>query len=1078
MSMSFGRSKRATARKLLDDTGQAIKDIFRSRSPRPSSLSALEPDPGTSAPMTAGSISAVKEGVKINSSLINAGAIINTATPEQPLARSPTQAPTPTPQPSSAGPFLPSGPKHLKQSTTNANESDLVPPSVLPSAEAVVGQDAQPSQGTIVAGIPNPDAVAHAPEPSQSSGPASSNNQTKDTASAILRSSLSALRKCVDGVPTFKSVVDIMADCVDNIPAAAKHRNDYEALAEDLTNTVNSLQAHLNQVSPTQMADSIRNVTGALTELVNHVKEKQARVTARTYVEAERDFDDLICCYRRLDALFRQLHSDSVLSIWRITNQNFTIANEILVDNRLKGLSPVMMASYDSSAASQLGRGSCTPNTRLGVLEGLQNWASDPNGAKIYWMNGMAGTGKTTIAYSFCGRLKASHQLAASFFCSRSLPDCRDEARILPTISYQLARTIRPFQNILCRILGEDPDAGARNATTQFEKLVRDPLREIIDQIPAGLLVIVIDALDECSSPVVTLSTLDVLLRFTNDLPVKFFVTCRPEHNLLNHMASLHTCVPRTLYHLHDIEPSLVQADIETYLQVELEKSHISDERIKMLAVRSGKLFIYAATAVRYIRGQSALDDCDRIQAILEGPDPSSGSAPYKPLDTLYTAVLSAALENTELEHVHKVKIRLVLDTIICAREPLTIWDLSRLLHLRSAAQAKQAIEPLRSVIHLNEHAGLASTLHASFADYMLSSARSGRFYCNQALHSKLLAERCFEAMRRSLHFNVCGLESSYMRDDQVSDLQDRINLSIPSHLFYACRYWGEHSILADDLEELKSMMESFLNKQVLFWIEVMNLKQAAREGILALAKAYRWMKSSGMSDHLLVTCQDAQKFITLVSGNTVCKSTPHIYISVLALWDKADPMWMRYGTRTLKLTRITGTAIDNRESSGLAVWQHQASVFSVSVSPDGGLVASGSGKDYSVCIRDAQTGQIVAGPLSGHSGYVNSVSFSPDGARVASGSDDKTVRIWDVKTGQMVASPLEGHTGVVRSVAFSPDGNSITSGADDQTVCIWDTKRGRGMIYQCNGHNGCVCSVVYSSDGDFVASGSQDRSI
>ncbi|KAG8792612.1 hypothetical protein FRC12_005509 [Ceratobasidium sp. 428] len=1075
--MSSKESNRVKARKFFRDSGQAFRGFFRPRSPTPSSLSAVLSDQGDPTSSSADSNPTITQGLPIDKPTSGANVTARTAIMGQPSTRVPAPESTPTLEPSTTEQLEKPDASALDNSTMSVKQSTFVPPSV------------------IAAGIPSSsDVVAYTPKPAQSPRPTPSGDQVKDTTSAILKASLNALGKCVDVVPTFKSVVDILANYVDNIPvgmatyckptrlnktatqAAAKNRKDYEALTEDITTTINSLQVHLNQVDPAQMSELITNVIGALTEEVNHVKEKQARTTARTYVEAKSDIDELVGCYRRLDALFRRLQSDSILSIWRTTNQSLAIANESLADARLERLTPVRAASYSSRAASQLSRGDCAPNTRLAVLEGLQNWASDPKGAKVYWMNGMAGTGKTTIAYTFCNMLGLSRQLAASFFCSRSLPDCRDEARILPTIAYQLARVSRPFQDSLCRILGEDPDVGAQNVTTQFEKLVRDPLLQIKDEIPAGLLVIVIDALDECSSPVVTLSILDVLLRSANELPVKFFVTCRPEHNLLGHMTALHTGVRRTLYHLHDIEQSLVQADIETYLRSKLRPLHIPEDSIKLLVVRSGKLFIYAATAVRYIQGQDELDDCDRLQVMLDVGSSLSGEA-HESLDALYTAILLQALGNEKLKPRHTDKIKLVLGAVVCAREPLAIKDLASLLQLTSSKQAERAIEPLRSVLHVDEHSGVVSTLHASFPNYMLTPSRSGRFCCDEVRQNQELAQRCFETMRDLLRFNICNLESSFVLDQQLPDLANRIERSIPSHLYYACQYWSDHLIRAGDSSTLTSVVQTFLYQHALLWVEVMSLKNATSRGIAMLAKTYRWMKDLGAPDDCCMACQDTQKFITVVGANPVCKSTPHIYLSVLALWDKADPMWLHYGARMQNLVRATGTAIESRESAGLAAWQHRDSVFSVCVSPDGRLVASGS-HDNSVCIWDAYTGQIVAGPLTGHTGFVNSVSFSPDGARVASGSDDKTIRIWDVRTGQPVAGPLEGHTGYIRSVAFSPDSFHVASGADDKTVRIWDAKTGNACTQLCHGHGDGVRSVAYSPDGRSIASGSDDCSV
>ncbi|KAH7304340.1 hypothetical protein B0J17DRAFT_544309, partial [Rhizoctonia solani] len=73
----------------------------------------------------------------------------------------------------------------------------------------------------------------------------------------------------------------------------------------------------------------------------------------------------------------------------------------------------------------------CTEGTGIAVLAGLDEWLGDPTPWSIYWMNGMVGTVKTTIASTFCEQVKKRNLLAASFFCTRSSADRRVETRII-----------------------------------------------------------------------------------------------------------------------------------------------------------------------------------------------------------------------------------------------------------------------------------------------------------------------------------------------------------------------------------------------------------------------------------------------------------------------------------------------------------------------------------------------------------------------------------------------------------------------------------------------------------------------
>jgi hypothetical protein len=458
-------------------------------------------------------------------------------------------------------------------------------------------------------------------------------------------------------------------------------------------------------------------------------------------------------------------------------------------------------------------------------------------------MNGMAGTGKTTIAYTLCEKLNVAHQLGASFFCSRSLPDCRDARRIVPTIAYQLARFSHPFQEALCQVLAIEPDVGAYNISEQFEKLLRNPLLEVKQTFPDDV-VVVIDALDECADAKSAQLVLDMLFRYVAELPIKFFVTCRPEPTVHKKLYS-QDMLSRSVLHLHEVEESLVQADIEAYLNDELSSMSPTPEQVTLLARRAGKLFIYAATVVRYVLPDEVeVAHHKRLKTIL-GATSGLQNKSHVEIDELYTLILATAMGNKHLEIEEADNIRLVLHTVICAREPMDTKTLAALLRLEDERAAWSALAPLRSVLHVPERSGLVSALHASFPDYVLSRERSGEFFCDMGAHCELLARLCFETMAESLHFNICKLESSYIFDEEVLDLSARIDEAISPQLFYACQYWGDHLEHAGISDKLPSLIDHFLSRRLLFWMEVLNLKQCISEGGSTLLQAYTWLRVS-----------------------------------------------------------------------------------------------------------------------------------------------------------------------------------------------------------------------------------------
>jgi WD40 repeat protein len=121
----------------------------------------------------------------------------------------------------------------------------------------------------------------------------------------------------------------------------------------------------------------------------------------------------------------------------------------------------------------------------------------------------------------------------------------------------------------------------------------------------------------------------------------------------------------------------------------------------------------------------------------------------------------------------------------------------------------------------------------------------------------------------------------------------------------------------------------------------------------------------------------------------------------------------------------------------------HTDGVISVAFSPDGKwIVSGGCGRDSTLKVWDASSGQKMR-TLEGHLRYsVNCVAFSLDGMRIVSGSPDKTLKVWDLASGQDVRT-LEGHSHSTRSVEFSPKGTRIVSVDEGGTLKLWDASSG-----------------------------------
>ena len=191
---------------------------------------------------------------------------------------------------------------------------------------------------------------------------------------------------------------------------------------------------------------------------------------------------------------------------------------------------------------------------------------------------------------------------------------------------------------------------------------------------------------------------------------------------------------------------------------------------------------------------------------------------------------------------------------------------------------------------------------------------------------------------------------------------------------------------------------------------------------------------------------------------------------------------------KTIKLWRPDGTFLRSL-SIPYSINAQLADVRSVSVSPNGKLLAvgvqlfDGVSQTYTGAVQVWRIShgvlvQTFSGYGSGDSTVtgVNSVAFSPDGQYLASGSSDRLVRVWRLANGTLVSSRSD-HTQKVNAVAFSPDGQWLASASDDRTAKLYRTSDW-GVERTLTGHSDSILSVAFSPNSGHLATGSWDQTI
>ncbi|KIW16082.1 hypothetical protein PV08_06133 [Exophiala spinifera] len=779
----------------------------------------------------------------------------------------------------------------------------------------------------------------------------------------------------------------------------------------------------------------------------------------------------------------------------------------------------------------------CHPATRVDLLCQIQNWAQQPRSKTIFWLNGMAGTGKSTISWTFAEWLtNQGHfglvNLGGSFFFKRGDGDRGSASRFFSTITRQLVLKIQGMDTLIANVITSDPLVFDKALGEQFDKLIYQPLCNVS---PGGcpILVLVVDALDECEKEGDIKIILDLCSRLSqiSTIRLKLFLTSRPDLPVRLGFKSmsvetyqdliLQDAVPRTTIR-HDISVFLKDAfseiranyNADPPLGGPLGHGWPGENVLEGLVDMAVPLFIVAATVCRFV-GDPNWDPQEQLQTILK----LRATGHLEQMEQTYLPVLtqlSATLSNSRDKEKLFQEFRTIVGSLVTLAEPLSATSLAALLSMPSANIARR-LRPLHSVLQVPADAEIPiRTLHLSFREFLLSDKLQHEpFGVDGPATHRMLLTRCLQLLSGSngLHENLCDL--SYPGQLRREIDPSTIEQHLPPVVQYACRYWVHHVQHGMVQIHNEDEVHVFLQKHFLHWLEALSLMNRISEVIGQLGILQSLMRRQvNASSRIAAFLEDAQRVV--LANRYIADLAPlQIYSSAMIFAPQTSivrnicsqtPIWIqRYPitpvTWSAELQKLEGhsdsvnavtfspddsllaSAADDgtvklwNSSTGQEVQTlngHTKSVTEMAFSPDGSLLASTS-SDQTVSLWNSSTGQEVQ--MLRHSEWRNVVAFSPDGSLLTSALSHGTIKLWNLSTGQIVQTPKR-HSDRMRKIIFSPNGSLLAAALSAQTIMLWDSSTGQEVLMLNGLTTGSVTAMAFSPDSSLLACASSEGTI
>lgn len=483
----------------------------------------------------------------------------------------------------------------------------------------------------------------------------------------------------------------------------------------------------------------------------------------------------------------------------------------------------------------------CLANTRVQLQEDIERWIQKPNSATFFWLQGVAGTGKSTVARTIANTLHDHGLLGASFFFKRNHAERGNADLFFSSIAVQLAKVIPGLGSEMGQVLEPEFGVYKKGIASQFDDLLLGPMSRISGppQVKHPDLFILLDALDECDDMSDrkgdTKQMLQLLSRLKHipQVRLRMIVTSRLEFPVELGFAQMDNDEHQDLV-LHEIPSDHIEHDIRIFFQNQLnsirldltirrkrevlDKSWPGDAALAELTQRSVPLFIFASTVCRFVADDRFAPQA-QLQRVLDNREPLH-------LDSTYSLILNSITQKSDLtQHVREALLsdfRVIVGLIIFSTEPPSATTISSLLDF-PIERVEAILDSLHSVLDVTADVNRPiRPFHLSFIEFLARPEVEHEFMIREPQCHAMIADKCLSFLMQPgmLKKDLCSMHDP----DAKRFIQDEppFTPKFSPEFVYACTYWVHHLYERGPKVDDDHPASEFLHTRFLYWFEAM----------------------------------------------------------------------------------------------------------------------------------------------------------------------------------------------------------------------------------------------------------------